>query len=192
MLTEAARTEGISISEMTEKAIRLTCIDYMQHNLEITQLDNGAATVRLSCGDREFYSRRGVPRHFGEGVRAVVEIKMAGPVVKVRIAQSLRHIVIQPVPKHLKFISNGISVQVKDATVANTEPAGLKNLFHFAAQIVESLDVTSMREIIRQRCPTCSSFMTHLAVWAAQQGGPEEREWQCSIGHTHTLSGPAT
>jgi len=188
MLKEASNQEGISVSAMTEKAIRYVCADYAPHRVEVDWLENGRTSVKLERNGRPFYYRRGVRRHLVSSIQGSVIIDTPGPIDTTLIPKILReHKFDDGLPvtsgRPIVFEKEGCKVEVTNFPIrAESDLNFLKDLIHACATSIEELEITSFREIAKRRCPTCNVPFIGLSIWMPE-GEKEEVEWVCGIGH---------
>lgn len=188
MLRTAAGYEDISLSEMTERAVRFHCADYISHRIEVDVLKNGQCNVGIDRRGRRIYHRRGAERHTSIPILGSIFIDLPGPIDTSAVSRALGAFQVPPDAKPLSgtplsFSAPDIDVQVTNFPIgADGDSTYIKWLLDNAAHEVTNLEVTSLRDIIRRRCPICGTYFVSLHVWRPLNG-PEEREWICGVGH---------
>ena len=188
MLRTAAEHEGVSISEMAERSVRFHCSDYISHRIEVDVLKNGQCNVGIDRRGRCIYHRRGAERHVSMPIVGSIFIDVPGPIDASAISRALAAFQVPPDAQPLSgtplsFSAPGIEVQVTNFPIdADGDSTYIKWLLDNASHEVANLEVISLREIIRRRCPMCGTYFIALHVWRPLNS-PEEKEWICGVGH---------
>lgn len=199
LLVRAAAHEGLNVSEMLERAVRLACAGHASHEVEIDLLDNGGCSVRLSAAGKLFYSYRATRRHAGEGVQASISVHAPELLDVDLIAAGLRHWRSKAVEdlrrgRALRTAFEGLELGI-DSLVrrADGEPEWVADVLERCAAAVESVEVATTGELARRRCPQCTQFLTRLRIWQDPRDPPRsrEREITCSVGHVTRSAGHA-
>lgn len=196
MLRNAARSDGLSVSELAERAIRAWCIDYLPQTIEVTALDNKGVSIAIYRRGEAFFSRRAARRDQNVGVRGVVDVHVPGKIKPDELARTLRSRTIGPADqvrreRPLAMKLDGNRVVLKDFTLeAERDPAILTGLLRAAADAIQDSPITSVRDVLQRRCPVCDYFMVRLAIWSAPDRpvSEQETEWRCGRGHTSQTS----
>ncbi len=200
LLTRAAGHEGMSVSEMLERAVRHALAGHAPRALELTRLDNGGCSIRLSEEGRTLYSYRATRRHAVAGVQATLRIDLGARLDVDRVGATLRSWRDEAVKEARSgrpqtVTRDGLDIELDDLPPrAESDPSWIRDLLERFAATVEALEFTDAGQLARRRCPRCREFMTRLRVWQ-EPGAPsadEEREWTCSVGHlTRVRAGSA-
>ena len=199
LLIRAAAHEGLNVSEMLERAVRLACAGHAPHEVELDLLDNGGCSVRLSTAGGLFYSYRATRRHAGEGVQASVRVEAPALLDVDLIAAGLRDWRAQAVEdvragRELRRSFEDLDFQVVSLVErARSEPEWMADVLERFAAAVESVEVATSGELGRQRCPQCTQFLNRLRLWQDPRDPARlrEREVTCSVGHVTRSGGAA-
>jgi hypothetical protein len=198
LLVRAAANQGLNVSEMLERAVRLACAGHAPHEVEIDLLDNGGCSVRLSTAGKLFYSYRAARRHVGQGVQVSIAVHAPTLLDVDLIAAGLRHWRSKAVEdlrtgQALRTVFEGLELGF-DSLVrrADSEPEWVADVLERCAAAVESVEVATTGELGRRRCPECTQFLTRLRIWQDPRDPPRsrEREVTCSVGHVTRSAGP--
>ena len=197
LLARAAEVEGVTVSEMVERSVRLACSSYLPHAIEVTLLDNGGCSIALSQAGVVFHSRRATRRHDAATIRGAVRIETPGQIDADRVAAALRvwsdrlrRVPPRAVP--IRGTIGKLAMEVRDLSLRRKGgESSVDELLMRAASAVEAAEVLSASELAQHRCPTCGGFLTKLSVWAVPGDAREreEREWTCGLGHRTSIAG---
>ena len=186
VVQRAASAENVSVSAMTENALRLYCADYAPHRIDISFLEKGRVSVVVERSGRSFFCWRTVPRlQMGGGVQAVVVLSVQGPLRAGPLADALGSFIVPAVVKGgvpPSLSKDGIEVVLKDFTTGNARQDVLQQFLSRATQTVRDLGVLSVRQVSKYRCPECRGLMSSKTVWEPTDDGVEV-EWVCALGH---------
>ncbi len=196
MLKMAAENEGISKSAMAEKSVRFLCSDYFPHHVEINILENNLWSIHIERRGRRIYSNRKIPRHTTMPIKGSIHFDVPGPIETTHLASLLRNHKIKAVEsvksgKPLKFCKNKIEIMITDFPIAaDRNPNYIYDLLRVGTAAISGLETTSLREIMKRKCPDCDVPFVALSIWSPMDK-PEEVEWTCGVGHRIQADGRA-